>query len=400
MLDDTKNKSNDGRYISLVNSFDSLNRIENYTIQTYDRLEVSDETFSTSGILIKRCERSNNRGEKENYFVRIDDSGTVLGEVTGIPDRIASTKDTTISFAIKLDADGHISPLKEETLSLYAYLPMNEHRFKFPFYVNADFIPKSDREGVQSDNPWNHFIFYTIGKSIVKMVASFASENETEYLNLLPTEEFKYSSQDTAALVDSFNRGYKEALMMEKYILNDKNILVNSKEIIFDTSKLSDAVGTDAFYKLVGTTKRLPNSKINTTCLTKPLFEIEKCSVDSIFNILTANISILSEWIQTCSDTQRINFYNWLVSDEKLETLLSSVPMFVFGEQWKSMNQISANDKCLILTEKITPIKDILVKLGFIISMIISRIIHFALILSLRMKRVYSRKSKRLIFLG
>lgn len=42
--------------------------------------------------------------------------------------------------------------------------------------------------------------------------------------------------------------------------------------------------------------------------------------------------------------------------------------MFVFGEQWKSMNQISANDKCLILTEKITPIKDILVKLGFVIS--------------------------------
>lgn len=363
-----KNKSDDGRYISLVNSFDPLNRIENYTIQTYDRLEVSDETFSTAGILIKRGERSNNRGEKENYFVRIDDSGTVLGEVTGIPDRIASTKDTTISFAIKLDADGHISPLKEETLSLYAYLPMNEHRFKFPFYVNADFIPKSDREGVQSDNPWNHFIFYALGKYIVKMVASLASENETEYLNLLPTEEFKSSSQDTAALVDSFNRGYKEALMMEKYIINDKNILVNSKEIIFDASRLSDVVGADAFYKLVGTTKRLPNSKINTTCLTKPLFEIEKCSADSIFNILTANIQILSEWVQTCSDTQRIDFYNWLVSDEKLKTLLSSVPMFVFGEQWKSMNQISVNDKCLILTEKIAPIKDVLEKLGFIIS--------------------------------
>ena len=361
-------KSDDGRYISLVNSFDSLNRIENYTIQTYDRLEVSDETFSTAGILIKRGERSNNRGEKENYFVRIDDSGTVLGEVTGIPDRIASTKDTTISFAIKLDADGHISPLKEETLSLYAYLPMNEHRFKFPFYVNADFIPKSDREGIQSDNPWNHFIFYALGKYIVKMVASLASENETEYLNLLPTEEFKSSSQDTAALVDSFNRGYKEALMMEKYIINDKNILVNSKEIIFDASRLSDVVGADAFYKLVGTTKRLPNSKINTTCLTKPLFEIEKCSADSIFNILTANIQILSEWVQTCSDTQRSDFYNWLVSDEKMKTLLSSVPMFVFGEQWKSMNQISVNDKYLILTEKIAPIKDILVKLGFIIS--------------------------------
>jgi hypothetical protein len=57
-----------------------------------------------------------------------------------------------------------------------------------------------------------------------------------------------------------------------------------------------------------------------------------------------------------------------MVSDEKLMTLLSSVPMFMFGEQWKTMNQISVNNKCLILTEKLTPIKDILVKLGFVIS--------------------------------
>ena len=317
-----KNKSEDGRIISLVNSFDPINRIENYTIQTFDRLGVSDDIFSSAGILIKREARHNNRGEVENYYVRIDDSGSVLGEVTGIPDRIASTKDTTISFAIKLDADGHISPLEKETLSLYAYLPMNEHRFKFPFYVNADFIPKSDREGVQSDNPWNHFIFYTIGKSIVKMVASFASENEPEYLKLLPTEYLKSSSQDTAALVDSFNRGYKEALMQEQYIINDKNELVNSKDVIFDASGLSNAIGADAFYKLIGTTKRLPNPKINTNCLSKTLFEVEKCSEDTIFNILSTNISILSEWIQNCSDTQRNDFYNWMVSDEKSKSLL------------------------------------------------------------------------------
>lgn len=363
-----KNKSEDGRIISLVNSFDPINRIENYTIQTFDRLGVSDDIFSSAGILIKREARHNNRGEVENYYVRIDDSGSVLGEVTGIPDRIASTKDTTISFAIKLDADGHISPLEKETLSLYAYLPMNEHRFKFPFYVNADFIPKSDREGVQSDNPWNHFIFYTIGKSIVKMVASFASENEPEYLKLLPTEYLKSSSQDTAALVDSFNRGYKEALMQEQYIINDKNELVNSKDVIFDASGLSNAIGADAFYKLIGTTKRLPNPKINTNCLSKTLFEVEKCSEDTIFNILSTNISILSEWIQNCSDTQRNDFYNWMVSDEKSKSLLSYIPMFIFGEHWKTMNQISTNGKCLILTEKIAPIKDVLAKLGFSIS--------------------------------
>lgn len=307
-----KNTSDDGKIISLVNSFDAENRVENYKINTFEQIPVNDDAFATSGILIKREARINGKGENENYLARIDCNGYILGEVTGIPDRIASTKDTTISFAIKIDTDGHICPLERETLSLYAYLPMNEHRFKFPFYVNADFIPKSDREGVQSDNPWNHFIFYTIGKSIVKMVASFASEDEPEYLNLLPTEEFKSSSQDTAALVDSFNRGYKEALMSENYIINDLNEAVNSKDIIFDASGLSDAVGADAFYRLVGTSKRLPNSNINTNCLSKTLFEVEKCTADAIYNILSANNSTLSEWIQTCSEAQRTAFYNWI----------------------------------------------------------------------------------------
>lgn len=363
-----KNKSNNGKIISLVNSFDPINRIENYAIHTFDRLEVSDDVFSSAGVLIKKGEKLNNRGEIENYFIRIDTSGTELGEVTGVPDRIASTKDTSISYAIKLDADGHIVPLEKETLSLYAYLPMNEHRFKFPFYVNADFIPKSDREGVQSDNPWNHFIFYTIGKSIVKMVASFASDSEPKYLNLLPVEEFKSNSQDTAALVESFNRGYKEALTQESYILNDRNELVSSKDIVFDTSGLSDSVGADIFYRLVDTSKRLPNSKIDTSRLSKSLFKIEKCSTDTIYDILSTNISILSEWFQTCSDTQRTDFYNWMISDDKLKTLLQSVPMFMFGKQWKTINQISINDKYIILTEKIAPIKDILIKLGFFIS--------------------------------
>ena len=48
-------------------------------------------------------------------------------------------------------------------------------------------------------------------KQIVSMVSSYASELNVNYLNLLPTKELTYFSQDTATLVDSFNRGYKDA---------------------------------------------------------------------------------------------------------------------------------------------------------------------------------------------
>ena len=72
-----------------------------------------------------------------------------------MPDRIASANETSFSFAIEVDESGHVKPIDKQEQSLYAYLPMNDSRFAFPFYINADFIPNSSREGVQSDNPWN-----------------------------------------------------------------------------------------------------------------------------------------------------------------------------------------------------------------------------------------------------
>ena len=193
-----KNISDNGRYISLVNSFKEDKRSENFKVFSLDSLGVGDEAFSSAGVLIRRKERINKRGDKENYFVRIDANGVELSEVPGIPDRITSATTTSVSLALLLDDEGHIQTIGKDELSLYAYLPMNEHRFRFPFFINADFIPKSDREGVQSDNPWNYFLFYNIGKAIVSMVIENASVEEKEYLNLLPIKELETSSQDTS----------------------------------------------------------------------------------------------------------------------------------------------------------------------------------------------------------
>ena len=363
-----KNMSEDGSYISLVNSYDPNNRIENYHIYSMDDILVSDQEFESAGVYIKRKDRLNNRGETENYFVRIDNAGNILGEVTGIPDRIASTKDTTISFAVKLDDSGHIVPLKCDVLSLYAYLPMNEHRFRFPFYINADFIPKSDREGIQSDNPWNHFIFFTIGKAIVRMVASHASNEEPEYLNLLPKKKIQSSSQDTAALVDAFNRGYSFALLEEQFILNDNNELVKASEIIYDESGLAEAIGETAFYQLIGTTKHLPNKRIKSDCLANSLFNIEKCTVDSVYTVLLSNITALTEWLISCTDDLRTKFYAWLILDDKTQSLIPIIPTFMYGQEWKSINSISVSENVLILTEKLAPIMEELTKLGFQMS--------------------------------
>jgi hypothetical protein len=317
---------------------------------------------------VERRNRLNNRGDYEDYFVRVDETGNELSEVSGIPDRIASTTDTTVSFAILLDSEGHIKPLDNDNLSLYAYLPMNEHRFKFPFYINADFIPKSDREGIQSDNPWNHFIFYIIGRNIVSMVASVASIEEPEYLNLLLSKVFKSDSQDTVALVDAFNRGYSEALAKEKFILNDLGNLVGTDEIIYDESGLSEMIGPDAFYELINTKKRLVNKKLNAKVLSKEIFCIEKVTVDGLYKYFAEDSESLNIWIKSTDETSRQSFYAWIEKEEKTHDLISMIPIMMFGTEWKKIGEIKVDIKYLFLTEKILPIKDVLTKLGFNIS--------------------------------
>ena len=91
-----KNVNREKSIVSLVNSF-SDDKFENYSIIPFDNIIVNDDAFSEAGVHIKRGERTNNRGEKENFFIKTDPNGNSLGEVSGIPDRIASTTETTIS---------------------------------------------------------------------------------------------------------------------------------------------------------------------------------------------------------------------------------------------------------------------------------------------------------------
>ena len=197
------------------------------------------------------------------------------------------------------------------------------------------------------------------------MVANYASELNTNYLNLLPTKELSYSSQDTAALVDSFNRGYKDALTSIPFILNDISEIVGPDNIIFDASGLSATIGAFSFYRLIDTTKHLPHESIDSSSLSKDIFGIEKITTEAIISILKNNLDILKKWVIDTSDELRTSFYKWLAKEEKGQSLVPLVPTFMFEEEWKTTSEINVEDKLLISTEKISTIKPILSKLGF-----------------------------------
>jgi hypothetical protein len=363
-----KNISEHGDYISLVNSFKEEQNSENYRIFTKDDIVVNDDAFRKAGIMIKRKERTNNQGVVENYFVRIDDNGKELSEVPYIPDRIASATETSVSFAILLDDNGRVRTIDKEALSLYAYLPMNDHRFKFPFFVNADFIPKSDREGIQSENPWNYFLFYIIGQSIVSMVVENASIENPDYLNLLPARELESSGQDTNLLVDAFNRGYKNALTTSQFILNDQGSLSGISETIVDESSLAEYIGHAGYYGIVGTTKRLPNAQVESKTLSHTIFGIERTSVSDVVDIINKKPERILTWVTNATEENRRKFFEWLAKDSTTTPLISTVPTLKYGDTWISYANVANMEKYVITTEKLFPIVGILNKLGFVCS--------------------------------
>ena len=94
MFDYSKNIDRKNNTVSLVNSFNEDHLSEDFCIFSSDNIFVNDDEFRKAGIQIKRKERINNRGENENYFIKLDQDGNELTEVTGIPDRIASATET------------------------------------------------------------------------------------------------------------------------------------------------------------------------------------------------------------------------------------------------------------------------------------------------------------------
>lgn len=358
-----KNVSKNRELVTLVNSFNPNNRVENYRMFSIEDIAVNDAAFEEAGVRIKREERINIRGEKEYYFVRTGQDGDATKEIPGVPDRIASATVTTISFALKLDDGKHVKPNDTEESSFYAYLPMNEGRFVFPFFVNADFIPNSDRERINSDNPWNHFLFYNLGKAIVKMVSTLASADEPEYLNLLCKKGLVSEGQDTNQLVTAFNKGYTDALLRCAFIINDACEKVFSSSIVYDNSELSETIGHEAFYQLIGTDKRLPNPNVDASILKNEMFGVEKISVVGVVKSLCDNISEVKKWIASADENTRNKFYEWIAQKKEAKQLIGIVPAYEFSDGWLSYSELT--DKTIILSESMAPLKEELEKIGF-----------------------------------
>lgn len=349
--------------ITLKNSFDD-NRVEYFKRDDFE-IRVNNEVFEQNGIdvRIQIDERDKETGKiKEAKFVDLHNQ-----ELENIPKKIAINNSTIISFAIPITEDGLIKPNSKCTdISMFAFLPTLVKDFKFPFYINANFILDPPRQRILGDNPWNFYLMQEIARCLVHWCATLNEKQEPNALNVLLSEYFEEDSADTKQLSRHFNTAYRDALESEAFILNHKGVLSKQDEIIIDRTGLSKIIGPELFCKCLKTEKYLPSETVDAKILKEGIFEdIEVIEFFKVIDAITGNSDFLS-WFVSANDEQQLALYGWIKSSKRnsLRELVSNLPLFWFGNEKKSVNDVNS-ESCVITTKHITSITAILQKLGF-----------------------------------
>lgn len=273
--------------VSILQNGDEKHR---YRIKEF-RVPLSSEVFSEVGLDIvigsKRYQHDNNVTERAFFNGKGE-------ELTNIPPKIATFEEISIYFAAPQDGQAVIPEASyisgERQSYVFTYLPMKEDRLKFPFLVNSDFVPSSNREAIQGDNVWNLFLFYHIGFRLVDWIAELANsvDSGNKYLNLLVPHLLSMEGSDIKEVEEWFNKGYQQGLQTIAFIPSGKESrLLQCREAILDTTGLTDVFNQELFYTLFETPLHLPKAKLDVKVLENDLFGIAKFTDSALYQTLT-----------------------------------------------------------------------------------------------------------------
>ena len=361
--------------VRLKNSFANTEEEVSYIVKEGSDVTVNNDNFKTCGIpMVKECTMVGNR-EKWKMYQIVD--GLSI-PITSIPERIIAADTTTLSYAFMLDEQGCVMPIPDKTPSLYAYLPMEDRRYLFPFFINADFELSSNRQEAKRVSVWNEFLFYNIGKNIVSWIAAIANATHPDYLSLLPHSFFVEELEEgkTDRLASQFNRGYKKALTETEFILNDRENIVTQKEVIIDESGFADIIGADAYCCLINTEKRMLHKSIKVSPLSnRTIFtEIEHVQTGELIEkILAPNnrFRSLRFWRGLPANTRALvltHIANMPGNKKNLNDYIEDIPAYTCMGRLMSFKKLLKSDKVILRSDVIAGIEDIVEKLGIRIT--------------------------------
>ena len=159
------------------------------------------------------------------------------------PSKLKDSDSVEISFAIALDDNGKITPLKDAVV--YTYLPTS-FSFGFEFVINANFITDAGRQQLIKDCEWNKFIFSQIPGLFLNWIKDEIAPNYKDWYKVhLPIK----SDNDDLSIVysDSYNKG----LNTIPFIRTKRGDQILVKQALMDPYGLSQSLPSRIFDSFV-----------------------------------------------------------------------------------------------------------------------------------------------------
>ena len=349
-------------------------QISSFVKHDFD-IKITNDDFLKAGLDFQKRELEN--GKFEFY----DNDGRKL---ENIPEKLGMLNETRITLAASCKKNAIQSLKKEETL-LFNYLPTSDQRFGFPYLVNADFVSKTDREFIQIENKWNHFLFYHIGRLSALWIAELAKKTHVfegrahhtyirTYLNLLPTALLDENNAELGTINSAYNRGFLLGLEEESFVISKIGQMHKVNEVFLDDTGLSRVFGNNFISHISGNPKALPHFLIDTTSLRKEYLDIDRYSGGQLCLDLEKeeNQYTFHKYILGVKDSRYQDFLNWFsefIHKEKI------APEWVFNlaclridDHVVSFKEAISKETFILRSARTKPIQGVLQKLGFELS--------------------------------
>lgn len=338
-----------------------------------DRIEVSNEVFENKNINLRIAKEKDDLGNDKYYFKTSDGN-----RIDNVPNKLASLSETEITFAIPI-IDGVVKAEPKYLhgqlfSSLFTYLPMVEHRLQLPFLINGDFVPSSDREKIQGDNPWNIFLISNIANQHVLVVKHFAElfqKNQTKYkhyLSLLLKELHPVTDTTFNKVTEEYNKVYSEMIVQSNFVISDEGNPVSISDILIDTSGFTEIFSNELFYEITKTKKRLPHSNLEAKYLLDYSYlNVDQCNLkDFVSSLSDEHFLKLGEEIKLLKESRKEGLIVWLDKLAKISTeKFKKIPFIQHGKSYYSLESLANELDAWIINNNTKDYEQLLSILGY-----------------------------------
>lgn len=226
------------------------------------------------------------------------------------PAKLKGSDSVEISFAIALDNEGKILPIKDAVV--YTYLPTS-FSFGFEFVVNANFITDAGRQQLIKDCEWNKFIFSKIPNLFLNWVKDYVAPNHNDwYKVLLPLKN------ENDELCIAYSSKMKEALSTIPFVitLQKKQCLISNA--LFDRHSFYNSLPAETFSSFV-------ECEFNILNPYESIIPFDSGLYLSKYGIQVLDQSHICKFLENCeqymklsNEDEYVGFANWLMDSEIL----------------------------------------------------------------------------------